>query len=289
MADKLEVKRLLDMIRLGRRILHPRKSPEWPEARRLATPEEIHRYCQHGERALAAVYGSETGPIIRFRQECARAFCSVAVETPRGCEEDAPTTSELADYDAFQKALDTLREAYRWAKKVEIHSSTEIAKAPSSPKAIASDESKFEQTGTQSPAAWQNVEIAFTSEERVQVRNGAELSTYNYADFGFEDRRNGKPNQAWLTLQALAERGGTINYGTRSTSNTPKGAQNREGERVSTMKSRGRGVAKLEKRIQEIRRMLRNRFGIDDDPLPLIPGVGYQARFKIGCSRSFDT
>jgi hypothetical protein len=44
----------------------------------------------------------------------------------------------------------------------------------------------------------------------------------------------------------------------------------------------------VEKRIQEIRQVLRNHFSFSDDPLPFVKNIGYQARFKISLSRSFD-
>ena len=52
--------------------------------------------------------------------------------------------------------------------------------------------------------------------------------------------------------------------------------------------------AEIEKRIQEIRKQLRRRFGLSGDPLPYhsksknAAEFGYLARFKIGCGRSYD-
>jgi len=51
----------------------------------------------------------------------------------------------------------------------------------------------------------------------------------------------------------------------------------------------GQVWAKVEKRIQEIRRVLRARFGISADPIPLIEGAGYRATFKIDCRPSYET
>jgi hypothetical protein len=116
-------------------------------------------------------------------------------------------------------------------------------------------------------ADWNAIEISFLSDERVQIRNGTKTETCNYGELGFADRRNGKPNQAWLTLRALAQTRGII----RDAATT------------------GRSWPKVEKRIQEIRKALRNHFGISTDPVPFVEGTGYQACFKIGCSASFDT
>lgn len=111
---------------------------------------------------------------------------------------------------------------------------------------------------------WKDIEITFLSDERIQIRGGR---TYNYAEFGFNDRRGGKPNFAWETLRTMAREGGIIRDGAKVTAEWPK----------------------VEKRIQEIRKVLRKHFGITADPIPFVQGTGYRALFKIGCSRSFDT
>ena len=116
-------------------------------------------------------------------------------------------------------------------------------------------------------ATWETIEILFLSDERVQIRNGTNTETRNYAGFGFADGRNGKPNQAWVTLRVLAEEGGILR---------------------DAMKT-GRAWPKVEKRMQEIRMVLREHFGISADPVPFIEGIGYRACFKIGCSPSFHT
>ncbi len=117
----------------------------------------------------------------------------------------------------------------------------------------------------QCPTTWEDIEIRFLSGERVQVTVMGEQGTWNYGEFGFADGRVGKPNKAWLTLELLAQSEGTI--------------QNRV--------ALGRDRSKIEKRMQEIRRVLKKRFGIMDDPLPLVEGTGYRARFKITCSASY--
>jgi hypothetical protein len=123
------------------------------------------------------------------------------------------------------------------------------------------------ESGGMEAATWDTIEISFLSDERVQIRSGAKSETRNSAEFGFEDRRSGKPNQAWETLRGLAEQGGII----RDTAKT------------------GRTWPKVEKRMQEIRRVLRKHFGISADPIPFVAGTGYQALFKINVRRSFHT
>ena len=123
------------------------------------------------------------------------------------------------------------------------------------------------QPDTSATATWDAIEIQFISDERVQIRNGTNTQTLNYEEFGFSDSRNGSPNQAWVLLRTLAEKRGTIRNATEA----------------------GQVWAKVEKRVQEIRRVLRARFGIVADPIPFIEGTGYQANFKIGCRRSYET
>jgi len=116
-------------------------------------------------------------------------------------------------------------------------------------------------------ATWDAIQISFLSDERVQIRNGANSETRNYFEFGFADGRSKKANQAWETLRVLAEEGGTI----------------RDGAKIS------RTWPKVEKRMQEVRKVLRKHFGISADPIPFVKGTGYQARFRIGCGPSFHT
>jgi hypothetical protein len=122
-----------------------------------------------------------------------------------------------------------------------------------------------------SGADWAAIEILFLSDERVQIRNGAQTETRNYAELGFADlriqREKAKPNLAWVTLRAMAEQNGIIRDGTKT------------------------GVAwpKVEKRMQFIRKVFRKHFGIAADPVPFVAGTGYQAGFKIGCGPSFNS
>ncbi len=123
------------------------------------------------------------------------------------------------------------------------------------------------QSNISGATTWDAIEIHFLSDERVQVRNGETTQTFNYAEFGFEDGRNEKPNRAWVLLRTLAEKRGMIQSAAEAGQNWPR----------------------VEKRIQEIRRVLRARFGISADPIPFVEGTGYRAIFKIGCRRSYET
>lgn len=137
--------------------------------------------------------------------------------------------------------------------------------APGPPTVSASD--MIARSSGASTATWENIEISFLSDERIQIRNGTMFETRNYGEFGFEDHRSGKPNQAWLTLRALAEGHGRIQAPTKA----------------------HRGWSQVEKRIQEIREVLRDHFGIPYDPIPYVKGTGYRALFKIDCRASYKT
>jgi hypothetical protein len=81
------------------------------------------------------------------------------------------------------------------------------------------------------------------------------------------DTRTKNPTKAWETLSKLAQTRGVIRNGTEA----------------------GLPWPKVEKRVQEIRRVLRKHFGVSSDPLPFVEGLGYKARFKISRGPSFRT
>ena len=128
-----------------------------------------------------------------------------------------------------------------------------------------------EEVNPQAPVrckSWQDIEIVFLSDERIRIiQTDTSGETLNYGEFAFEDRRTGKPNQAWSTLRALAESNGILQDTTKT----------------------GRTWLKVEKRMQAIRKAFRERFGISGDPVPFVESTGYQAQFKIGCSTSYKT
>jgi hypothetical protein len=113
---------------------------------------------------------------------------------------------------------------------------------------------------------WPEIQIAFLSDERVEICHGdSSRKTYNYGELGFEDRRNGKPNRAWVMLREIAGQNGAM----------PRPPQ-------------GKNRAMIQKRIEEIREKLRNHFKIRTDPIPF-NGNMYRASFKISRRPSFET
>jgi hypothetical protein len=120
---------------------------------------------------------------------------------------------------------------------------------------------------------WEDIEISFLSDERVQITMGAQSETRNYAEMGFASKQNGTPVLAWTTLRTMAQAGGVIKIAADS------------------------GMwAVVEKRMQEIRKVLRRQFGLTDDPLPHIKKTrrnpeefGYRTRFKLACRPSYKS
>jgi hypothetical protein len=87
--------------------------------------------------------------------------------------------------------------------------------------------------------AWEDIEIVFLCDERVDISDGISRETRNYAELGFADQRSGKPNLAWVMLRDLAEGRGII----RDAATTD-------------------GWSMVERRMLEIRKTLRKHFGI---------------------------
>lgn len=124
--------------------------------------------------------------------------------------------------------------------------------------AAAKRESKRTATSSSSTAAskplkWEDIGILFLSDDRIQIyiRNKASES-FNYAGFGFMNQTTKGSNSAWLALRKFAEL---------------KGAVRTELEAKCEWR-------KFEKRVQEIRGVLRKHFEISSDPIPFIEGNG---------------
>ena len=119
-------------------------------------------------------------------------------------------------------------------------------------------------------AQWRDFGLFLVSDDAVEITIGSKTSIKNFHELGFVDRRKkstSAPNQAWVMLRILAWHRGTI-----------EDAENG-----------GQAWPKVEKRIQEIRRVLRRLTGIQTDPLPYISGTGYQAQFRIGCAPAYHS
>jgi len=127
--------------------------------------------------------------------------------------------------------------------------------------------------GFPSTNAWEDIEICFLSDERVQIATGESFETRNYAEMGFANQKNGKPRLSWIVLRELAKSHGVMQV-VGSPAQWPV----------------------IEKRMQELRRNFKSLFGLTDDPLPFTrktnrhrDDFGYGARFKIRCGPSYDS
>src|SRR5579884_267311 len=139
------------------------------------------------------------------------------------------------------------------------------------------------------PLTWdKDVAIIFLSDERVHVKRGDEYSTMNYAEFGFEDKRNGKPDQAWVLLRAMAENKGVLQKPERRVPEAVlKPARDRDKELHRALEVQARQWAKTQKHVETIRKRLREHFQIPHgDPIPAT-AAGYQTAFQLGVSPSY--
>lgn len=150
---------------------------------------------------------------------------------------------------------------------------------------------------------WEEIEIQFVSDKQVQIyTDGKNAGAYNFDELGFADRRTGNPKRSWAVLLQLADHSGIIpSTGGRFRARTPTVRRTSEnpgseypenigdiGQEWATQRAAGNEWSKIEKRVEEIRRTVRQYFGIATDPIPLIRGTGYKALFKISYSRSFS-
>jgi hypothetical protein len=109
---------------------------------------------------------------------------------------------------------------------------------------------------------WEEVEIQFLSPKSIYFHSPTRTGSYNFAERGFCDRRSDKPNRAWFVLQLFARHDGKL--------------------------TEAPDWPKVEKQVQNLRRILRTQFQIPSDPIELVPGRGYKTRFKVGLAPSFD-
>jgi hypothetical protein len=58
--------------------------------------------------------------------------------------------------------------------------------------------------------SWEEIKISFLSDQRIQITGPKWTQTLNYAEFGFNDHRTGKPTSAWKALLILAKNSGPI-------------------------------------------------------------------------------
>ena len=107
---------------------------------------------------------------------------------------------------------------------------------------------------------WQDVTIRFLTQHQVQVQAGRTFGVFDFTQMGMADRRRNpvEPNKRWILLVDFAEGGGTVRWG-------------------STHENRRR-----QKHKEELSKVLRRFFGINDDPFDLLEDRrGWRARFRV--------
>jgi hypothetical protein len=116
------------------------------------------------------------------------------------------------------------------------------------------------------PQHWEEIEVHVLSPDRVQIRVGdATEPPRNYQEMGFGDQKSGKAKRAWTVLLSLSQVGNFFSL-----------------EKISPMER-----PQIERRIQEIRKIFRELFAIEGDPIPFVPKSkteperGYRTRFRI--------
>lgn len=190
---------------------------------------------------------------------------TISARSERGHHRDGTRISEMVSNwggTLLERVERAFRESPLWQEYEEVLLMTAGATAvPCDPPEKATSETLTETT-------WHDIEITFLSDLRVQVKVGQQpVQTRNYAEMGFEDRRSGKPNQAWGLLRAIAQANGFIPNSVRDS----------------------KDFIGMEKRLERMRRTLKSHFQIGSDPLLKEPGKGYCCQFKIGCAPAFGT
>lgn len=160
-------------------------------------------------------------------------------------------------YGTLAEAIKLLEDARHIAQAVEpISVSGDVARPP------------VARFPTPEGAGWADVSIRLTSEFQAQITVAGCSEVRNYAEMGFEDRRSQLPDSAWELLRQFAEHGGTI-----------RNSQQANSTRWPL----------VEKRVQIIRKRLRQLFQIPGDPFEPYHRVKcYRAKFRIESARAYQ-
>ena len=137
--------------------------------------------------------------------------------------------------------------------------------------------------------------IRFTSEHQVQITIGGDLKgEKTYEDLGFAKKKSESPNRAWEMLQDLAKGDGrlqleSVRSGKELLTGQRKGQTRNMTQTgiVAVRTEQTRLRSGQQKRIQELRKILRGYFRTDADPVPFVKGE-YTTAFRIERSSAFD-
>jgi hypothetical protein len=123
-----------------------------------------------------------------------------------------------------------------------------------------------ESSGEPRPRNWDELEIRFLSDHRIQYSIAGKAKTLNYGDIGFVDNRTGNPNLSWKMLLNFAQGGGIWPVPVRNSS---------EFERQTKI-------------VQRLGAALKKYFGLSTNPISKDTAHNYRCAFKIGCAPSFE-
>ena len=176
---------------------------------------------------------------------------------------NSPSEWIKAASEEFERKMQRLLD--RWHRRIEIDAKS-LEHTQQSTKERGSRSAGIPVLKQWGIVSWKDLKITFISDERIQIKFNDKTLTLNYTEFGFDDRRTGRPNSSWQVFRYLAENGGAVRR-------APPGKQ----------------WPNTEKAVQGLRKRLRAQFGIDSDPVPYQRKNGFIAEFKILCSPSFET
>ena len=273
--------------------------PSKPLAYRFALPEECRNQVRvEMLRADETFVGREKSQNLDFREredlaiqwicQILGAFAKEACHLARSGDPDwSPPQVERRVYDVLRLlALEAECSKFVGGNRPELTAGGEVRESVFARISRSTEWTQYTQSledlcrGTKVPAdgpgqgadqsigKWEDLEIRFLSDERVQIFiRGRANNTRNFAEMGFEDLRGngGKPNAAWHVLHTLAANNGI----------SP--------DKVIS------GQQAIQKRMQQIRKVLGAQFGLPENPIRFVDGTGYVTSFKITRSLACDT
>jgi hypothetical protein len=146
---------------------------------------------------------------------------------------------------------------------------------------------------------WSDLEFLVASLHVIQLRHGDVIENLSYLEFGFADRRGGLPgirggrsskergpNEAWNVLLEFASRDGRLSTG-RSKGHRVDVEELPSSVSSSSAESRKKALERLGAQIRQIRKILKQFFQLDNDPIPYDNLTGeYRTAFKISRGRT---
>ena len=181
---------------------------------------------------------------------------TVLCVVPAGQAED-PIFSVPHAREPFKEGLDAIG---RILIRVPDQAQGEIEEASSQQQARKTKVSVFP---SDPGLRWEEVNMAFVSDEAIKVRARGQLREYRFDQIGFKDERtDDRPNRLWFFLQAFAGNHGQVSW--------------------EDLGRFGMTANQVQSNVKRLRKSLCEFMDIEDDPFQPYRGVNaYQARFTI--------